>query len=92
MTDEVNPAGAIKFVQCFELAMQVYEAGDYAEAAKAFEDLCGKYPRYSAADRNFYYASDSWEKSGAVEQARTGWSSFLKYFPRPRPRGSKCGP
>ena len=51
------------------------------DRGRAFDDLCGKYPRYSAADRNFFYAAESWEKAGAVEQARTGWTSFLKYFP-----------
>ena len=65
----------------FELAMQTYEEGDFQTAAENFDDLCGRYPRYSAADRNFYYAADSWEKAGAVDRARNGWTSFLNYFP-----------
>ena len=65
----------------YELARQVFETGDFAAAAAAFDDLCGKYPRYSAADRNFFFAAESWEKAGSVARARTGWDSFLKYFP-----------
>lgn len=65
----------------FELALQVYTAGDFALAAGMFDDLCGKYPRYSAADRNFYYAADAWEKAGEIDRARSGWAGFLDYFP-----------
>lgn len=65
----------------FELALQVYTAGDFTLAAGMFDDLCGKYPRYSAADRNFYYAADAWEKSGDRDRARAGWTGFLDYFP-----------
>ena len=65
----------------FELARGIYEAGDFAGAAEAFTELCGKYPRYSAADRNFYFAAESWQMSGQVERARAGWNDFLDYFP-----------
>jgi tetratricopeptide (TPR) repeat protein len=65
----------------FELARGVYEAGDYAAAADRFDDLCGKYPRYSAADRNFYYAADAREKAGQLARAEQAWNGFLRYFP-----------
>jgi TolA-binding protein len=65
----------------FELALGTYQTGEYETAARAFDDLCGKYPRYSAADRHFFFAADAWEKAGDIDRARAGWTGFLRYFP-----------
>lgn len=65
----------------FQLAWRQYESGQYLEAAEAFQILSGKYPRYSAADRNFYYAADALLKAGKQVDAFASWETFLSYFP-----------
>jgi TolA-binding protein len=65
----------------FQLAMRLYQSDQFDEAATAFADLAGRYPRYSAADRNFYYAADAQLKAGHPEDAFARWETFLGYFP-----------
>ena len=65
----------------FELALRVYEAGDFAAAADQFAALFARYPRYSAADRHLWFAADSQEKAGRQAQAGQSWQEFLAYFP-----------
>ena len=65
----------------FELALQKYEAGEYEAVAGDFAALFARYPGYSAADRNLWFAADSLERAGHQDRARQGWQDFLTYFP-----------
>jgi TolA-binding protein len=65
----------------FELALIIYEAGDYEAAAEAFSSLFAQYPGYSAADRHLWFAADCLEKTGQAARAEQSWQNFLAYFP-----------
>lgn len=60
----------------FELARQALEAGDEERAGRLFNDLVGRYPDYSAADRAAFLAVEAGEPG---DQA--AWQRFLAHFP-----------
>lgn len=65
----------------FEQGEQAFEAGDFALAAKAFEEAYRIAPHYAP----LWNAARSWERAGEATRAANGYAKYLRLAPADAP-------